>query len=85
MEVRVVSPESELFRGEATEVYARAIDEGEFGILANHQPVLVALAPASVRVKTEGGQEHAFEVGGGFLQFRDNRLTVLADEVTAGE
>ena len=82
MEVMVVSPEAELYRGEATEVYARALDVGEFGILAGHQPVLVALAAAPVRVKTADGREERFEVGGGFLQFRDNRLTVLADEIT---
>lgn len=77
MTVNVVSPEAELFSGEATEVYARSLD-GEIGILPGHQPALLALADAPLRVKTaEGFQE--FNVRGGFLSFRDNVLTVLAD------
>lgn len=77
MTVNVVSPEARLFSGEATEVYARSLD-GEIGILPGHQPALLALADAPVRVKTAEGT-HEFNVHGGFLSFRDNVLTVLAD------
>ncbi len=80
MQVDVVAPEERLFSGEATEVYARSLD-GEIGILPGHQPILLALAPGSaVRVRDTGGSEHRYDVGGGFLEFKDNRLTVLADE-----
>ncbi|MBA2528773.1 MAG: F0F1 ATP synthase subunit epsilon [Euzebyales bacterium] len=80
MEVSIVTPETELFSGEASQVYARSV-EGELGILPGHQPILVALAEdAQVRVTDAGGAERAFDVSGGFLQFRDGRLTVLADE-----
>ncbi len=79
MQVDVVAPDRSLFSGEASEVYARS-QEGEIGILPGHQPALLALAEgAPVRVKTEGGQEESFAITGGFLEFRDNRLTVLAD------
>jgi F-type H+-transporting ATPase subunit epsilon len=78
MQVSVLSPEAELFSGEATEVYARSLD-GEIGILAGHQPALLALADAPVRVRDTGGTMHTFNVHHGFLTFRENRLTVLAD------
>jgi F-type H+-transporting ATPase subunit epsilon len=79
MQVDVVAPDRSLFSGEASEVYARS-QEGEIGILPNHQPALLALAAgAPVRVHTEGGGEESFTITGGFLEFRDNRLTVLAD------
>jgi F-type H+-transporting ATPase subunit epsilon len=78
MQVDVVSAEEALFSGEATEVYARSVD-GEIGILANHQPVLLMLEAAPVRVKTEGGGEESFDIGGGFLEFRNNHLIVLAE------
>lgn len=78
MQVDVVAPDRSLFSGEATEVYARS-QEGEIGILPGHQPALLALAPgAPVRVRTGAGEE-SFTLTGGFLEFRDNRLTVLAD------
>jgi F-type H+-transporting ATPase subunit epsilon len=78
MQVNVVSPERNVFSGDASEVYARSLD-GEIGILPGHQPALLALADAPVRVKTASGEEHEFVVHGGFLSFRDNVLTVLAD------
>lgn len=80
MQVDVVSAEAQLFSGEATEVYARST-EGEIGILPGHQPVLLLLEAAPVRVKTTGGQEQAFDIGGGFLEFRENHLIVLAEAV----
>jgi F-type H+-transporting ATPase subunit epsilon len=78
MQVDVVSAEKELFSGEASEVYARSM-EGEIGILPGHQPVLLMLAEAPVRVKTAGGGEETFTINGGFLEFRDNHLIVLGE------
>ncbi|MDQ3973054.1 MAG: ATP synthase F1 subunit epsilon [Actinomycetota bacterium] len=78
LQVDVVSPVQRLFSGEATEVYARSLD-GEIGILANHQPALLALDIAPVKVRTAAGDEHVFAVHNGFLEMRDNRLSVLAD------
>jgi F-type H+-transporting ATPase subunit epsilon len=84
MQVDIVVPDREVFSGEADEVYARSQD-GEIGILPGHQPVLLALqADSDVRVKI-GGQEESWTVEGGFLQFRDNVLTVLADGLTEGD
>jgi F-type H+-transporting ATPase subunit epsilon len=78
MQVDVVSAEAQLYSGEANEVYARST-EGEIGILPGHQPVLLALGTAPVRVKTVEGREVRIDVHNGFLEFRDNHLTVLAD------
>lgn len=77
MQVDVVSPEAVLYSGEASEVYARSL-EGEIGILPGHQPALLFLADAPVKVRTTSG-EHVFNVHGGFLEFRNNHLSVLAE------
>jgi F-type H+-transporting ATPase subunit epsilon len=77
MEVEVLSPERALFSGEAREVYARSMD-GEIGILPGHQPTLLQLDIAPVKVRTDS-DEHVFAVYGGFLELRDERLVVLAD------
>ena len=79
MQVEVVSAERRLFQGEATEVYARSL-EGEIGILPGHQPALLALDVAPVRIKTADGEMETVAVHQGFLYFRDNRLVVLANQ-----
>lgn len=78
MQVDVVSAERRLYSGEATEVYARS-SEGEIGILAGHQPVLLGLGESAVRVRAVEGDEVTVAVHHGFLEFRENQLTVLAD------
>ena len=79
MRVEVVSAERRLFHGEATEVYARSV-EGEIGILPGHQPALLALDFAPVRIRTEAGETETVAVHQGFLYFRDNVLVVLANQ-----
>lgn len=78
MHVEVVSAERSLLSAEATEVYARSLD-GEIGILPGHQPALLALDIAPVKVKLADGGEERIAVHNGFLFFRNNRLVILAD------
>ena len=78
MQVHVVSATRELYRGEASAVYARST-EGEIGILPGHQPVLLALEISTVRVEDGSGDMLTWAVHKGFLEYRDERLTLLAD------
>lgn len=78
MQVEVVSAEKRLFSGEATAVYARSMD-GEIGILPGHQPALLALDVAPVKVELEGGEVERFAVHNGFLFYHEGHLRILAD------
>jgi F-type H+-transporting ATPase subunit epsilon len=77
--VELVSAEAKVWSGEAEMVVARTT-EGELGVLAGHAPLLGQLAePSQVRIKLDGGQELAYEVGGGFLSVTTDGVTVLAE------
>jgi len=56
--------------------------QGGFGVRLNHEPFMTALEPGRLTY-VEGGREHHFAVGGGFLQVADNRVVVLADTAEA--
>ena len=71
----ILTPERSACCVEAEIVIARAMD-GEIGILANHAPLVVALDIAPLRYRKDG-VEHAVAVCGGFLEVKDNRVTVL--------
>lgn len=81
MQVSIVSPEEEVWRGDADMVVARS-PEGEFGIMRGHIPFLAALVPGRVAVVT-GSQREEFFVPGGFLEASGTRddyhVIVLAD------
>jgi len=73
----VVSPERTVYSGEADMVVVRGV-EGELGVMANHVPIVTPLEIGEARVKHEGGQEY-IALMGGYLEFRDNKATILAD------
>ena len=66
VEVHVVTPEREVWAGQAETLIARGVD-GEVGILAGHAPLMVQLAIGSLRIQSEGQPEVAAVIDGGFL------------------
>jgi F-type H+-transporting ATPase subunit epsilon len=80
VQVRIVTPEREVWEGEASMVVARGI-EGEVGILGGHAPMLIRLGVGPLRIlRDEGGVEAV--VDGGFLHVTSegdaSRIDVLA-------
>jgi F-type H+-transporting ATPase subunit epsilon len=76
--VRLLTPEREVFAGEAQHLYARG-SLGYLGVLANHAPLLTSLEPGVMSIRAADGHSEHFAVSGGFLEVSDNRATVLAD------
>ena len=76
--VDIVSPEGQMFAGEATMVFAPGV-EGEIGIAPRHAPLLTTLTAGVVRVQSEGHDEQSFYVGGGALEIQPHKISVLAD------
>jgi F-type H+-transporting ATPase subunit epsilon len=65
LEVHLVTPEREVWAGEADFVTARGVD-GDLGVLPGHAPLLAALAVGPVFIDAGGGRT-AVAVDGGFL------------------
>lgn len=80
--VELVTPERNLFSGEAEMVTCRTAG-GDIAFLADHMPYLGVLEPGLVRVIAEGGAEERFAAHGGFVEVHDNRVTILADVAEA--
>ncbi len=75
--VKVVSPESTVFSGDATAVVAPAWD-GKVGILPGHAP-MIALLGAGV-LSIEGVKETVtLHVAGGLVKVEGNQVTVLTE------
>jgi F-type H+-transporting ATPase subunit epsilon len=76
--VRLLTPEREVFAGEAQHLYARG-SLGYLGVLAHHAPLLTSLEPGVMSIRRPDGHNEHFAVAGGFLEVSDNKVTVLAD------
>jgi F-type H+-transporting ATPase subunit epsilon len=77
----IVTPEKRVLSVQVDEVRAPGA-LGGFGIRLNHEPFMTSLEPGRLTY-VEGGREHHYAVGGGFLQVADNRVVVLADTAEA--
>ena len=87
LEVHLVTPEREVWTGEADFVTARAVD-GDLGVLPGHAPLLAALAVGPVFIDADGSRI-AVAVDGGFLHVAPaddvTRVDILAEHAQLSE
>ncbi len=76
MNVSVVSPESVLFDGEATQVITRTT-EGDVAFLAGHAPFLGTLVECETRVYLGSGHVEHFQISGGFVEVSGDTVSIL--------
>lgn len=85
LEVHVVSPEANVYSGEADMVVARGTD-GMVGIMPGHAPMLIELAEAPVRLFDGMTEREQIDVKGGFLHVTPGdevtRVDVLAESAS---
>jgi F-type H+-transporting ATPase subunit epsilon len=72
----LTSPERLVYSGEVEHVVVPG-SEGEFGVLAEHAPLIAMLRPGILTIL--GPNEKRFVVRGGFAEVNPKGLTVLAD------
>ena len=81
-EAFLVTPEREVWAGEATMVVARG-SEGAVGILAGHTPMLIQLGIGPLFIDPVDGERIAAAIDGGFLHVvtsqGETRVDVLAE------
>ncbi len=78
MQVELVSPEKVLYSGEATIVVCRP-EGGDAAFLPGHAPYLGLLGVGPVMIRTAEGGEVRAAVHGGFIEVRNNKVTILSD------
>lgn len=83
-QVDVVSPEATVWSGMATIVIART-PEGELGVMADHEPLMGALATGAVEIESETGDRTTIGVHGGFIQVLENQVTLITDRAQVTE
>ena len=77
-QLEIVTPTGILYDGAVERLRAPG-SEGGFGVLANHQPMLVSLRVGAFLFVEENGEAREAATSGGFLEVRSNRVTVLAE------
>lgn len=77
MKLDIVSPEKQLFSGEV-EGATFPGDKGRFTVLYNHAPIISTLGQGTIRW-VQQGQEVTLDIKGGFVEVKNNRITVCVE------
>ncbi|MCH7484867.1 MAG: F0F1 ATP synthase subunit epsilon [Chloroflexi bacterium] len=84
LSVHVVTAEREVYAEEGVdEVIAPGV-QGELTVLPHHAPLLTMIKPGVLRL-IKGGDETDVAITGGFLEVKDDRVTILADAAERAE
>ena len=75
--LEIVTPEKKVFSEDVSFLVAPGTD-GELGIMPEHAPLITALNIGLLRVEQEG-KKFKVVLTGGFMEVRNNKVTVLAD------
>ncbi len=73
----LVAPERELYSGVVDQVDAYGV-EGDFGVLAGHEPFMTVLRPGLLKVRVDD-RVIAYRVEGGFADVTPDRVVILAE------
>ncbi len=80
--VKVLTPEGEVFDGDVVQVSTRTA-VGEIGVLANHAPMMARLRPAELRLHVSEGDVKRYAQAEGWLEVFGNHALVLVGEAVA--
>jgi F-type H+-transporting ATPase subunit epsilon len=80
MHLEIVTPDKKIFDGSVKLVRVPGT-KGSFAVLNNHTPIISTLEKGSVKIIEENGKELFFEIDGGIIDVRDNKIIVLAETI----
>lgn len=76
--LKIIASDRVFYEGRCRKLILPAPD-GEMGILANHENMVIAVTVGDARMEAEEGSWVDVAVGAGFAEIVNNRVTVLVD------
>lgn len=85
MQLDVLSPDAYVFQADDISYVEVQTTEGGIGILPHHATMVAALAQAPLKYRDSIGKLHYMSVDGGFLEVKDNKVTILSVDAEKAE
>ena len=76
--LEIIAPDKELYSGEVNQIQVPG-SKGSFEILRNHAPIISTLEPGIIKIVDLKGGVTNFEVDGGVIEAKNNKIIVLAE------
>ncbi len=80
MKIEIITPDRNIYSGEIRSVRVPG-RKGSFQVLKDHAPIISTLDAGTVIIADDQGNEVRFEITGGVIEVKRNRIILLADSV----
>ena len=80
MLLEIITPDKRIYSGEVKLVQLPGT-LGSFEIIKNHAPIISTLDKGKIKVIEESGKTLFFEVDGGVVENKDNKIIVLIESI----
>lgn len=78
MYLEIITPDKKVFEGEVNLIQLPG-SKGGFEILKNHAPIISTLEKGTIKIQDKNNKEHFFEVDGGVIENKANKIIVLVE------
>lgn len=80
MMLEIITPDKRIYSGEVKLVQLPGT-VGSFEVLNNHAPIISTLEKGKIKVVEDNDQILYFEVEGGIVENKDNKIVVLVESI----
>jgi len=80
VKIEIITPDRKIYTGEIRSVRVPG-RKGSFQVLKDHAPIISTLDAGTVIITDDQGNEVRFEITGGVIEVKRNRIILLADSV----
>lgn len=80
MKVEIITPDYKVFEGDIKSIRVPG-KKGSFQVLNDHAPIISTLENGPVIIVDMAGKETVYEINGGVIEVRMNKIILLAESV----
>lgn len=80
MKIEIITPDTKVFEGDIKSIRVPG-KKGSFQVLKDHAPIISTLDNGPVFMVDQDGKETHYEINGGVIEVKANRIILLAESV----
>ena len=84
MRIEIITPDKKVFEGDIKSVRVPG-KKGSFQVLKDHAPIVSTLENGPVILVDQAGTESKFQINGGVIEVKGNKIILLAESVKEGK
>jgi F-type H+-transporting ATPase subunit epsilon len=80
MKIEIITPDKKVYEGDINSIRVPG-RKGSFQVLKDHAPIISTLENGPVIIVDQEGNEMRYEINGGVIEVKQNKIILLAESV----